>query len=333
MSKFLSFVVAVFVLWIGRPLLLPLVMAVFLWYLTNALASYYNKWVRSRVTSGVMSGATLLGVAYLFAVQIQPMFGKRYAKMPEITAGANRILADLSALIGTEISFSDLPSVHGILAGIGSSMMDFGTAFGMILVYMVFIFFEQWTFSRKLRALFPAKRQFEKVSFILHSIDSHMKKYIAVKTWVGFLQGLCSGLIFWALGIDFAGVFGFIVFVLNYIPTIGSIIAGALPCVYVFALTGDLRVPLLAACGSVLVNFVFGNIMDTRMMGKTLSLSTMAILVNLVFWGLLWGPIGMFFSVPILAMLFVVCAQFDRLRWVAVLLSADGQIPEKTEER
>jgi predicted PurR-regulated permease PerM len=218
-----------------------------------------------------------------------------------------------------------------VLVGIGSSVMSIGTAFGMVMVYMIFIFIEQWTFPKKLKALFPSQRQFSKMSFIIRSIDSHMKKYIAVKTWVSFLQGFSSYILFMALGIDFAVIWAFIVFILNYIPTIGSIVAAALPALYAFALSGDLRVPLLSLAGSVAINFVFGNIMDTKMMGKTLNLSTMAILFNLVFWGMLWGPAGMFFSVPILTMAFIACAQFDKTRWIAVLLSADGQIPDKAE--
>jgi predicted PurR-regulated permease PerM len=332
MSGSLSFIGVVLILWGGRPILLPLITAVFLWYLTNAVSSYYNKALHSKIASGVLSGLSLIGVIYLFVSQVQPMFAELYAKMPEITAGANRVLADLSRVIGTEISFSDLPSMQEILTGIGSSIMSIGTAFGMILVYMIFIFVEQWTFSKKLRALFPSQRQFSKVSFIIHSVDSHMKKYIAVKTWVSFLQGFSSYLLFLALGIDFAIIWAFLVFLLNYIPTLGSIVAGALPSLYAFAMTGDLRVPLLAAIGSVVINFVFGNIMDTKMMGKTLNLSTLAILINLVFWGMLWGPVGMFFSVPILAMAFIACAQFDKTRWIAILLSADGQIPDMTEE-
>jgi len=332
MNALLTFISVIFILWIGRTVLLPLIIAVLFWYLVNILADYYKGLVRSRIAAGILSGATFVCGMYFFLRQINPMFGELYAKAPEISAGAQRIMADLSEIIGSSVSFSDLPSATEIITTIGSSAMSIGTALGLISVYMTFIFLEQWTFSKKLKALLPDVRRFNKMKFIIHSIDTHMKKYIAVKTIISFLTGVSSYILFKALGIDLAGVWAFIVFVLNYIPTIGSIVAGALPAIYAFALTGDLQVPLLSATGSIIINFILGNILDPKMMGKTLNLSTLAILVNLVFWGLMWGPTGMFFSVPILVMTLIVCAQFDKTRWIAILLSADGKIPDKIGE-
>ena len=72
-------------------------------------------------------------------------------------------------------------------------------------------------------------------------------------------------------------------------------------------------------------------IIEPKLTGKTLNLSTLAILINLVFWGLLWGVAGMFFSVPLLVATFIITAQFDSTRWIAILLSADGNIPDKRE--
>ena len=159
-----------------------------------------------------------------------------------------------------------------------------------------------------------------------------MKKYLFLKTIISIMTGVCSYIWLAVLGVDFAGVWAFLIFVLNYIPTIGSIIAGAMPTIYVLAMTGQIQTPLLIALGITAVNIVFGNILEPKLTGRTLNLSTLAILINLVFWGKLWGPIGMFFSVPILAMAFVAAAQFDKTRWIAVLLSADGRIPNKNEE-
>ena len=90
--------------------------------------------------------------------------------------------------------------------------------------------------------------------------------------------------------------------------------------------------PLLVAVGLIGLQILFGNIIEPKLTGKTLNLSTLAILINLVFWGMMWGVAGMFFSVPLLVATFIVTAQFDSTRWIAVLLSADGNIPNKSEE-
>jgi predicted PurR-regulated permease PerM len=321
-----------FILWIGRSLLLPIIMAVFFWYLTVSIASYYRRVIKSDLASKILSGACLLGVVYLFVATIQPMFVQLYKKMPEITAGGERILADLSAFFGAKISFAGLPNLQETITAIGTSVASGGAMIVMILVYLIFIFIEQSTFSAKLRALFPANKQFSRVSFIIHSIDQHMKKYLFVKTFVSFMQGLSTYLYLLILGVEFAGVWGFLQFLLNFIPTFGSIVATILPMLYVFAMTGDVQIPILIAIGMVIINLIFGNILDPKLTGKSLNLSPLAILINLVLWGMMWGSLGMFFSVPLLVGIYIVAAQFDRTRWLAILLSADGQIPDKNED-
>ena len=133
------------------------------------------------------------------------------------------------------------------------------------------------------------------------------------------------------LGLDFAGVWAFIVFVTSYIPTIGAIIACSLPILYSLAVSSNLHTPILVATGLIGLQILLSNIIEPKLTGKTLNLSTLAILINLVFWGLLWGVAGMFFSVPLLVATFIITAQFDSTRWIAVLLSADGNIPDKRE--
>lgn len=333
MNAVLSFIGIMFLLWIGRPLLLPIVTAVFFWYLTRAIAFYYKKIVRSGILANVLSVSTLFGLIYMFVVMIQPMFVELYRKMPQITAGLEKVMANLSATVGIEISFSsiNIPSVQEILTNVGSSLAGGGAVFVMILVYMVFIFIEQNTFSKKLRALFPAKREFTKISFILHSIDSRMKKYLFVKTGISLSTAVCIYIGLVLLNVEFAGLWAFFTFILNYIPTFGSITATIFPMLYVFAMTGDVRTPIIIAIESAIINLVFGNILDPKLTGKSLNLSALVILVNLVLWGMLWGSLGMFFSVPLLIMIYVVAAQFDKSRPLAILLSADGQIPDKNE--
>jgi predicted PurR-regulated permease PerM len=93
-----------------------------------------------------------------------------------------------------------------------------------------------------------------------------------------------------------------------------------------------LQQPALTAVGLIGLQILFGNIIEPKLTGKTLNLSTLAILINLVFWGMIWGIAGMFFSVPILVAILIVTAQFDSTRWIAILLSADGNIPDKSDE-
>jgi predicted PurR-regulated permease PerM len=180
--------------------------------------------------------------------------------------------------------------------------------------------------------MFPSRRQSKKLRYILDSIDTNMKKYLFVKTAISAITGFASFAWLQILNVEFAGVWAFIVFITSYIPTIGAFIACGLPILYSLASAPTLQQPALTAIGLIGLQILFGNIIEPKLTGKTLNLSTLAILINLVVWGMIWGIAGMFFSVPLLVALYIICAQFDSTRWIAVLLSADGNIPDKDEE-
>lgn len=333
MNKIISILGISLLLWLGRPVLLPIIIAIFFWYLTNAIGEYYKRIVKSAIISKLLAGASIIGVVYFFMAQIQPLLAGLYHKSPEIVDGINRLIAGLSNFLGTDISLAgtQFPTIQEIITSVGTSIAGGGVAILTIIVYIIFLFVEQHTFTKKIRSLFPSARQFNKAVFLLHSIDSHMKKYLFVKTGISFLTAVFSYIGMLVLGIEFAIVWAFFIFILNYIPTIGSFIAGALPTMYVFATTGDIQTALLVALWIAFVNIIFGNILDPKLTGKSLNLSALVILINMMFWGMIWGPAGMFFSVPILVMVVVASAQFDKYRWIAIILSADGRIPEVNE--
>ena len=225
-----------------------------------------------------------------------------------------------------------IPNIANIAAGIGASVAGIVTSTGMILVYMIFLFVEQSTFNKKFSALIPNKKEYKKARFIVDSIDDNMKKYLFMKTLLSGITGVLSYFWLQMIGVEFAGIWAFIVFITSYIPTIGAIVACALPILYSLVTAPSLQQPLLTAAGLIALQVIFGNILEPKLTGKTLNLSTLAILINLVFWGMIWGVAGMFFSVPLLVAIFIITAQFDSTRWIAVLLSADGKIPDKNDE-
>ena len=332
----MNYIVTIFglvlILYYGKPLLLPLATAVFMWYLIKSIAHYYQKYIKSGFLSQVLAGGSLMGLVYFFLVQVQPMFFELYRQVPEINRGVESLLMQFYELTGIEILLDSFPTFQEIAASIGGAIAGFGTIVLFVFIYMIFIFVEQSGFHKKIAALFPTKRQLSQANFLLASIDQHMKKYLILKTAISLATGLFSYVGLVVLGVPFSLVWAFIIFILNYIPTIGTIIGGLLPPLYILAVLNDVRLALVVAIWIAIVNFIFGNILDPKMTGKSLNLSPLVILINMVFWGLIWGPVGMFFSVPILAMVYIATAQFDGLRWISILLSADGKIPDKNEE-
>ncbi|MDR1361157.1 MAG: AI-2E family transporter [Rickettsiales bacterium] len=353
MNGLIGFIGILIILIAGRSIFIPLLVAIFLWYLINAIAAYYRKVMpfaeifkktkiinpKSEIPGRVfnwlamiLSFATFGGLVYLFITRIRPMFAQFSAKLPEIQTKLHQLADYFAGYFGASFDPNSLPNITEIAASAGGTIAGIATSAGLVIVYIFFIFIEQSTFRKKLSHLFPVKSQFKKMYFILHSIDENMKKYMFMKTFISAATAV--GSYFWMLhlGLEFAGVWAFIIFIMNYIPTFGSIVACALPILYSLVSSSSLHTPLLVAAGLIALEIIFANILEPKLTGKTLNLSTLAILVNLVFWGILWGPVGAFFSVPLLVATFVVAAQFDKTRWLAVLLSANGEIPDKEED-
>ena len=348
MNGIVFFLGLVLVLWLGRSIIIPLLVALFLWYLINATATYVRKIFpfnsdekRKKYpitangfdwTSNILSVLVMAWLIYFFATQIQPMFRELVIALPGLQHKFVQFGDYISQLVGLHFDASMLPNISHIAANIGSSAASILASTGMIFVYMIFLFVEQSTFNRKFAALFPNKSKHKKIRYIIDSIDENMKKYLFMKTLLSGITGILSYFWLHAIGVEFAGIWAFIVFITSYIPTIGAIVACGLPILYSLVTAPSLHQPILTAFGLITLQIIFGNILEPKLTGKTLNLSTLAILINLVFWGVIWGIAGMFFSVPLLVAIFIITAQFDSTRWIAILLSADGKIPDKNED-
>ncbi len=347
MHGIIIFTAIIFFLWIARSILIPILVAGFLWYLMNAISDYYRRAMpyrqptdkRTKIYSVLFDWISYIGtlatlgiIIYLFATQIRPMFSELFNALPAIQDKLAQLGIYLSESVGLKFDSNIIPNITKIAANIGASVAGVATSMGMVIVYMIFMFVEQSTFNKKFSAMFPGKRQSKKMRYILDSIDTNMKKYLFVKTAISAITGAASFIWLQFIGVEFAGVWAFIVFITSYIPTIGAIVACTLPILYSLVSAPTLQQPILTAIGLIALQILFGNIIEPKLTGKTLNLSTLAILINLVVWGMIWGIAGMFFSVPLLVAIYIICAQFDSTRWVAVLLSADGNIPDKDDE-
>lgn len=345
MNNLVFFIALIFILWIGRSIFVPLLFATFLWYLLNAIASYYRRImpcyktkkdtckIPSKLysfTSNILSFVTVGGIIYLFATQIKPMLVELYNATPTLQQKLFVFSDYISALIGVNIDINLIPNLPQIAGYIGSSLAGLATSTGMVLIYLIFMFIEQSSFNKKINILLLSKLKSKKLRYILNSIDENMKKYLFTKTFISAATGLCAYVLLRIIGLEYASVWAFIIFILNYIPTIGSILACAMPIAFALISGDTWHTALFTVIALVSLEMILGNIIDPKLTGKTLNISTLAILINLVFWGMIWGPVGMFFSVPILVAVYITTAQFSSTRWIATLLSSDGNIPDET---
>ncbi len=199
------------------------------------------------------------------------------------------------------------------LSGVGSVLTD---GF-LILLTVIFILFEASSMPHKLKqALAAPEQSFQQFERIISSVQS----YIVIKTAVSFLTGLSVTLWLVFLGIDYPVLWGLLAFILNYVPNIGSIIA-AVPALLLGLLQYGFSQALLVITGYMVINIIVGNIIEPRYMGKKLGLSPLVVLISLVMWGWVLGPVGMLLSVPLTMIVKIALEATDDLRWVAILLS------------
>lgn len=219
---------------------------------------------------------------------------------------------DRSALEGLLQPAAAMSLVRQIGSGLGSALANFV----LILLMVIFILFEASAFPAKARAALGGRTA---LNDSFREFSDRLQEYLRIKTLVSLMTGTTVYLWLWVVGLDFAMLWGVLAFLLNYVPNIGSIIA-AVPAVLLAIVALDWHGVLLVIAGFVVVNLVFGNLVEPRMMGKGLGLSTLVVFLSLLFWGWVLGPVGMLLSGP-LTMAVKIALQTDpRTRWFAVLL-------------
>lgn len=194
-----------------------------------------------------------------------------------------------------------------------------------ILIYLGFLFAAAAQFPQKLDVIFPDSDDRQHAREVFSSIRVSMEQYLLVQT-VGSLitSALTYGTLVW-IGLENALFWAFVIFFLNYIPTIGSIIAVILPTAFALVQFPDLTGVAFTAFGVAVWQFIIGNFVMPRLTGESLNLSTVVVLLALAIWTSLWGLAGAFLAAPLTVMIMIVLAQFAQTRWIAVLLSADGK--------
>lgn len=212
-----------------------------------------------------------------------------------------------------------------ILSTVVNSLTDIlGNAF-LIALYVLFLLIEESIFSAKLKAIFPESDRFERVDGIVRKIENAVTDYIGLKTLVSLITGVLSYIVLLILGIDSPVFWAFLIFLLNFIPTIGSLIATLFPAIYALLQFGELTPFVLVLSLVGLVQIIVGNILEPKIMGNALNISSLVAILSLSFWGWLWGITGMILSIPITVMIVIVFAQFPGTRPIAILLSGKGK--------
>ena len=316
-------------MYIGKHLLIPLVMALVIWYLINAISSQFArinygskkapKWVNTTASIGV--------VFFVFRF-VGKLVVNNLVEFEKLAPDYNRKLQELSALLSEKIGSETIQEITNeidVAAYAGqlvNSSISFLTALFVVLFYVIFIMTEQNIFGKKLDLIFTHRKN--KVQFFqtMERIDTSMKKYMSVKSLLSLIVSVSAYIILISFGVDFAILWAFLAFLLNFIPFVGSFVAIVFPSLLSLLQFGDPFVSLGVFLILNAVQVVVGNFLEPKMVGKSLNLSPLVVVLALAFWGALWGVAGMFLCVPMTVALMIILSQFPSTRTAAILLSA-----------
>ena len=327
-----------YLLFIGKDLLLPLVIAIALWYLINVLARAFSHIAIGgfRFPMPVCLTASFLTFIFLILALINFLsstVGDVLDVAPIYQENLTTRLENLSFVDMSEFEGQSLPQllttwldIPSFLTSIASSLTNILASGGLILIYIGFLFLEQGHFTNKITALVADPNKEQDANKIINRIRDDIQKYITIKIITSSLTGMLSYIILRIADVDFAGVWGLLIFLLNFIPTIGSIIATIFPALIALAQSDGYTLFLVVLFGIGALQVCIGNILEPRLMGSSFNLSPIIILLNLALWGYIWGIPGMFLCVPFLIIVTIILSHFPQTRPMAIILSSDGRL-------
>ena len=326
----LTVIVVLFAMREAQAIVVPTLMAFFLAVVAESPVAWLEKKGLPRVpaillvVTGLAVALFLLGLVLGSSVQDlsqrAPEYQERLQEQIDSLlagAGSSGIGADAAGILDKLSPDTALSLASGLLSGVSDL---FSNAF-LIFFIMIFMLLEVPSFAAKLKALGGSTGTWT-------SIGGSVRGYLVIKTLTSLATGVLVAIFLGLLGIDFAVLWGLLAFLLNYVPNIGSILA-AVPAVLLALLQNGLPSALLVAAGYVLINVLIGNVVEPRIMGEGLGISTLVVFLSLILWGWFLGPVGMLLSVPLTTTLKIVLESHESTRPIAVLL---GSGPVSREE-
>jgi len=315
-----------------RGILTPLALAVFLVVMVDGFARvlagrvpHLPTWAALPVALGLsvlVFGLTVYAVAANGAA-----FG---AELFDAAPRLNQVIGRLAHFVGVQVP----PTIQELInqlnpiryfGNVAGALQSFGAGATYVLIYFGFLIASRAGFAKKAQALYPDPHEREHATAVFVRIRNGVERYLWLQTVTGVIIAVCSWALMAALGLKSATFWAFLIFVVCYIPVIGGLISSVLPPLFAMVQFGGWWQAAALFAGLQVILFVVGNVVLPRMQRDSLNIDPVVVLLSLALWGAIWGIIGMFLSTPLTVTAIIILAQFPGTRWIAVLLSGDGE--------
>ena len=331
---FLAGMALIALLYFTRDLLAPFALAIFVWLIIDAfarwmdnLSSKFPYWLALTIAVLIVVGL-MVGFIFVIADTVGDVVkdSDRYeARLSEIFSWiADKTGQENMSWNTLDENFKIGEKIRGGLGTFAATVQGVLSEFFLIALYVVFLFAAQSSFPKKMDDLFPNTNRRVQAAKVGTRIRISIEKYLSVQTIISLMQTVVSYIGMTALGLDNALFWALVIFVLNYIPIVGGLFAVVFPVIFAIVQFDSLVPVGILAAVLFGAQFIIGNTIQPKMMGDSMNLSALVVILALSVWGALWGGVGAFLSAPLTVIIMIILAQFPTTRWIAVLLSADG---------
>lgn len=327
----------------AEGVLIPLVFGVIVWFLGKSFKKLVEKipFVKKRLPGTVVNILVFVLLVVLIGVLsklITSSVDSLLLSYESYKSNIEKIMAMLNERFHVDILQSVTTAMEDfdygdILTNIANSISSIFSDAIIILVYAAFMFSEESSFKVKLEKMFTDSVEYARVNGILSKIGTSFSDYIRLKTYVSLMTGAVGYVFLLIMGVDSPFFWALLMFLLNYIPTIGSLIATLFPAIFSLMQFGDYTPFLIILIGLGVIEWIIGNVIEPKLMGNSLNLSPLVTILALIVWGQIWGITGMLLSTPITVVMVIVFSQFDNTRKVAILLSQNGDVGQDKKDK
>jgi predicted PurR-regulated permease PerM len=312
--------------------LTPLLLAVFLAVMVDGLADLLRRRV-PRIPRGLPTLVAVVALAGAFGLCVVVIAARASGFVQTLSAAEPRLVAMITQMASAlrikqpaaaaSMALSLDPTTY--IGGIALGLQGFITNAIYILIYVGFIIASKRAFDRKAVKLFRHRGHRHEAMNLARRVRDSIQSYLWIQTVTGALIAVVSWAIMAAVGLENSVFWAFLIFIVNYVPIVGAIAAIVAPALFAVVQFNTYWQAIVILAGLWLITFLVGNILLPRLQGDRLNMDPLVVLLSLAFWGALWGLPGMFLSTPLTVLVMLILAQFEGSRWLAVMLSADGE--------
>lgn len=324
-STFAYLVIVITGLKMGSGIILPFLMAFFLFIIFLPLANKLNSLSIPNVITSIIVFTIIVIVIFLLGnflisssddiLKSIPYYQEKFHQVsPQIVAFFEQF--NISLEISNIINIIEPIKIINYITTFFKSMGNIIISLFLTLILIIFLLLESSMISKKVLYFTKNKQQKDKLQLFLKSIN----RYVLIKTFTSILTGLMVWILLAYFNLQYAFLFAVLAFLLNYIPSIGSFIA-SFPAIFVSMLQLNMIDTLFIIIGYLVINILIGSFLDPKIMGKDLGLSTFIVFISMVIWGWIFGPLGMLLAVPLTIIIKIACDNSENYHWISVLLS------------